>query len=101
MQLILDKEVDSFIETFQQPTRAKWLRTIMLLAQYGNELGMPHAKRLSGNLSELRIRGKQEIRAFYTCIGNTIYILHAFTKKTQKIPQKEIEIARKRMYLLT
>lgn len=98
---MLDKEVDAFIETLQKPARAKWLRTITLLAQYGNNLGMPHTRRLTSNLSELRIRGTEEVRAFFTCIGEKIFIIHAFMKKTQKIPSREIEIAQKRLQLLT
>jgi len=101
MQLIIFKEVDVFAESFQKPTRAKWLRNITLLTQYGDNLGMPHARRLTSNLSELRIRGTQEIRAFYACIGDKVFIVHAFIKKTQKIPKREIEIAEKRLQLLT
>ena len=101
MRVILDKEVDEFVETLQKPTRAKWLRNVTLLTQYGGNLGMPHARRLTSNLSELRIRGTQEVRAFFTCIGDTIFIVHAFIKKTQQIPNREIEVASKRIQQLT
>ena len=101
MQLILHREVDIFAGTLQKPTRSKWLRSLNLLKQYGTNLGMPHARRLTKNLSELRIRGNQEVRAFFICVENQIYILHAFTKKTQKIPNREIVTAEKRLKLLT
>jgi phage-related protein len=64
---------------------------------YGNALGMPHSKRLAPNLYELRIRGKEEIRILYIFSKQTIFLIHAFKKKTQKTPQKEILIAQQRM----
>jgi phage-related protein len=50
-------------------------------------------------LFEIRARGKEGIgRAFFCMIvGQKVVILHAFIKKSQKTPQKELEIARRRM----
>ncbi|MDP3941517.1 MAG: type II toxin-antitoxin system RelE/ParE family toxin, partial [bacterium] len=66
-----------------------------------SSLGMPHAKRLSSVLFELRIRGRQEIRILYCLRKRSIYLLHGFKKQTQKTPQKEIETALKRFQTLT
>ena len=35
-------------------------------------------------------------RVFFCIEGSTMVLLHAFMKKTQKIPNSELEIARKR-----
>jgi len=48
-------------------------------------------------LSELRIRGKEELHIVYCFKNQAIYLLHAFKKQTQKTPQKELETAQKRM----
>ena len=73
-----------------------------LLRQYGNLLGLPHSKALSGGLYELRIRGKEEIRIFYCFAGQkTIYLLHVFKKQKQQIPQKDHNLAVSRMKELT
>lgn len=92
-----ERPVDAFVKKQQPQAKAKIVQKIRLLKQYGNFLSMPHAKTLDSGLHELRIRGKEEIRIFYCFLGNTIYILHAFKKQTQKTPQKEIDIAFQRM----
>ncbi len=60
---------------------------------------MPHTRAMGGGLFEIRAKGREGIgRAFYcTVIGQRIVILHAFTKKTDQTPQRELDIARTRM----
>jgi phage-related protein len=50
-------------------------------------------------LFELRPRGTEGIgRVFYCFVMNhRIVILHAFIKKTQETPDRELKLARKRM----
>ena len=50
-------------------------------------------------LFELRARGKEGIgRAFYCYVKDKqIVILHAFIKKTQATPNRELVVAKKRM----
>lgn len=62
---------------------------------------MPHCKKLTSDIFELRIRGKEEVRILYSTRKGDIYLLHAFKKKSQKTPAKEIKIAEQRMALLT
>lgn len=63
------------------------------------EVGAPHSKAMGGGLFELRPRGCSGIgRAFYCfCGGRVITVLHAFVKKTQKTPMRELLIARDRL----
>lgn len=96
-----EKPVDFFIKKQQPQARAKIIHNVRLLQQYGNMLGMPHAKMLGGGLFELRIRGKEELRMFYCFKQKTIYLLHAFKKQKQQTPQKELLLAQSRMKELT
>ena len=98
---IFDESLEKFIKSLEKPTVAKVLRTIDLLELFGPRLGMPHTKRISEQLSELRIRGKQEVRIFYTFYKNKIVLLHGFITKSAKIPQKEINNALTRLKHLT
>ncbi|MEK7166375.1 MAG: type II toxin-antitoxin system RelE/ParE family toxin [Patescibacteria group bacterium] len=97
MRLIILKEVDAFIETLEKSTQSKWLRHLTLLEQYGKPLGMPHVRYMSGGILELRIRGLQEIRAFFIFKDDYAIIAHTFIKKTQKTPKRELDIAQKRI----
>ena len=95
-----DKLVEKFIKSQQPQTQAKIVHLIDLLQKNGSLLGMPHAKKLTSDLFELRIRGKKEIRIIYCFKRRTIYLLHAFKKQTQKTPKKEIYTALKRFRTL-
>ena len=89
--------VEKFIRSLDPPTIAKVLRTLDLLEKHGSDLGMPHSKSLGKGLFELRVRGTMEIRIFYAFAKNDIYLLHAFQKKSQQTPVKEIDLARARL----
>lgn len=96
-----ERPVDLLIKKQPPQARSKIIHNIRLLQQYGNMLGMPHAKMLSGGLYELRIRGKEELRICYFFKKRTIYLLHMFKKQKQQIPQKELALALSRMKELT
>jgi phage-related protein len=94
MQIDLFDSVQTFIETLSEKEIAKVIRTIELLEEFGNKLGMPHSRHMDDGLLELRIRGKREIRIFYCFNKNKIILLHACIKKTQRTPEKELNKAR-------
>jgi len=50
-------------------------------------------------LFEIRAKGKEGVGRFFFCclVGQEVVILHSFIKKAQKIPQKEMKIARNRL----
>jgi len=97
---IFDVSLEKFIKKLQKPTTAKVLRTIDLLEKFGQKLGSPHTKKISADLFEIRISGKQEVRIFYTFYKSQIFLLHGFIKKSQKTPKKEIELIRQKLKLL-
>jgi phage-related protein len=92
-----EKPITEFISIQQEQAIAKITHMIDLLEIHGPMLGMPHAKKLTANLYELRIRGKEEIRIIYGYKQRIIYLLHAFKKQTQKTPKKELQTALQRM----
>lgn len=96
-----EKPVEELIKSLLPQTIAKVIRTLDLLEKYGSFLNMPHSKKLTSEIYELRIRGKQEIRILYAFLGNDIYLLHAFKKQSQKTPSKEINTAINRLRVLT
>jgi phage-related protein len=93
MQIDLLDSVEAFIEGLTEKEIAKVIRTIELLEEFENKLGMPHSKHIDAGLFELRIRGKREVRIFYCFSKNKAILLHAFIKKTQKTPVKELNKA--------
>lgn len=92
-----EKPIEKFIKSLDKPSIAKAIHIIDLLEKYGSNLSMPHSRKLNANLYELRVRGKQEIRILYVFVKKDLYLLHAFKKQTQKTPQKEINLAMKRL----
>ncbi|HEV8712298.1 MAG TPA: type II toxin-antitoxin system RelE/ParE family toxin [Candidatus Binatia bacterium] len=46
---------------------------------------------------EIRIHTTEEYRVFYVAkFAEAVYVLHAFTKQTQKTPQHDIDLAQRR-----
>ena len=95
-----DTQLERFIQSVDEFTIAKVLRTIDLLAAFGHTLTLPHSKKVHTRLFELRIRGKQEVRIFYSFHKNEAVLLHGFVKKTNRIPKKEMRLALKKLTAL-
>jgi len=95
-----EQPVEEFIKSLDKATISKFTHEVDLLEKHGPFLKMPHSKKITRDLYELRIRGKQEVRIIYGFKENEIYLLHAFLKKTQQIPSKEIKIAEQRFAIL-
>jgi len=89
--------VKEFILLQEKSTVLKITKTIEYLETGGPFLKLPYAKKIESSLYELRIQGKEAIRIFYAKVGNCYYLLHAFKKKTQKIPRRELKLAVDRM----
>ena len=84
-----------FIEELPVMEQAKIRNPLRLLQEFGINLSMPHAKPMQGKLWELRPGG---IRIFYFAyIEQQFVILHGYRKQSQKAPDREIEIAMRRM----
>ena len=91
-----------FIREVDEHTRNKIMKAFDILNQYGPATPMPFNKHISKNIGELRTSGKIPIRILYGKSGNTLVLLHAFKKKTNQLPSKELKLAEQRFanYLL-
>jgi phage-related protein len=94
-----NERVQAEIEAWPVGILADYTRIVELLMEFGPGLGMPYSSPLGEGLFELRPRGREGIgRALYCyVVGQRIVVLHAFVKKTQKTPRRELEIARRRI----
>ncbi|MDP2585352.1 MAG: type II toxin-antitoxin system RelE/ParE family toxin [Candidatus Levybacteria bacterium] len=94
-----DSPVKIFIDSLELKAQSKVYGSIKLLEAFGILVGLPHVKKIAGTgLWELRILGSDSIRIFYITVTNkTLLLLHGFKKKKNKIPSKEIKIAKERL----
>ena len=84
-------ETYNFLLSFDEETVAKVLGDLELLDELGYLLRPPKSKMIAKNLYELRVLGNLSLRIFYTFYKDKIFVLHAFVKKSQKIPKQELE----------
>lgn len=94
-----DNPVSDFLDKLSSTQQTKLLRIVMYVEIYGLQSILPHVKKLSGTpLWEIRVLGKDNIRALYAIVHNdSIIILHGFIKKSQKTPPREISVALSRL----
>ena len=87
------------IESWPVDVLADYARLVELLGEYGPSLRLPHSRAFGEGLFELRPRGRAGIgRAFYCfLVGKRIIVLHAFIKKTQQTPDRDLKLARRRL----
>ena len=96
---ILDEVVAIELGALPADVRAKFYRIAGLLEAFGPHMVRePYVKHLEGKLWEMRMKGRDGIaRAIYVAVhGQRLFVLHAFTKKTQKTPRSALEMAIKR-----
>ncbi len=95
--------VREFINSLDTKTRAKVRAFLERMKSEGN-IPLPVTRKIEGEkkLRELRIKSHTGIYRFFYFIylGDQIVLLHAFQKKSQKTPKKEIKTAMKRMKLI-
>lgn len=67
--------------------------------EFGWPIGMPYSRKLEKGLWEVRssLSGGRIARILFTIQDSQMILLHGFIKKTQTTPDKEKELARKRM----
>ena len=97
---VLNDVVEDEINNLPTDIRAKLTRIVELIEMFGLEnVHEPYIKHIEGKIWEMRMKGKDNIgRALYvTAKGRRIVILHAFIKKTQKMPNKAKRLAQERL----
>jgi phage-related protein len=92
--------VREYLDELPEKQAAKVMAAIDFLAQLGPMLRRPHAAHLQGRLWELRVSwARLEYRVLYAFLaGRHIVLLHAFSKKTDAVPPREIGTAEARLH---
>lgn len=89
--------VREFLDSLDIKMRQKMLRSIQALQDMGISLRMPLSESLGDGIFELRAKVGNNISRvmYFFIIGDIAVLTHAFIKKTQKTPAKELEKAKK------
>lgn len=92
-------KVAAQVEAWPDGVLASFARIAELMLAHGPDLGLPHTRAMGGGLFEVRAKGREGIgRAFFcTVTGERVVILHAYIKKTEQTPARELETARTRL----
>lgn len=91
------KPAAEFLQSLDNKMRAKMLRTIGLLQEFGGDLREPLSKPLGDGIFELRAQVGNNISRvlYFFIVGKRIILTNGFIKKTQKTPEREIALAKK------
>jgi len=91
--------IKEFLDSTMESVRSKILRQLKYVQEFGLTALVPNLRKITNTpLWELRILGKDNIRIFCASLPNKeVKILHIFSKKKQKTPQKELDLGVKRM----
>lgn len=106
VRYFIDKNNKNLVKDFldENPiAKEKAFRLFKNIEEFGLTSVISHIKKLSGlPLWEIRILGKDSVRILYVNkIKEEVTLLHAFKKKTNKTPTKEIGIALNRLKQIT
>ena len=96
----LDERVEAEFDEFTADIKAEFVRISEMIAEVGlQDVSYPHVAHVNGKIWEMRARDKNGWGRLLYCTvkGRKVIILRAFSKKTNKTPQKEIETATERM----
>ena len=90
--------IKEFLDTHPK-AKLKAFRIFSNIEEYGLMSVIPHIKKLTGTpLWEIRLLGEDSARILYvTRKEKQVFLLHAFVKKTNKTPSKEIKKALDRL----
>ena len=95
----LNEAVDQELEELPPDLRARFVRITQLIEGVGlPSVRSPHVRHVKESVWEIRIKSKTGIaRALYvTTNPQRVVVLRVFVKKTEKIPVRELNLARER-----
>ncbi|OGI65139.1 hypothetical protein A3A95_04245 [Candidatus Nomurabacteria bacterium RIFCSPLOWO2_01_FULL_39_18] len=96
----LRDDIQTFLLSFDDSVVSKIINSLELLDELGEQIRPSRSKKVTKDIYELRVFTDLSVRIFYTFHGRNIWILHAFVKKSQKIPRKELRIVINRLRYL-
>lgn len=93
-----DSPIDEFLDGLDKKSRAKVTAYLSLLEEEGSNLRRPYADVVRGKIRELRIHySSNQYRVLYFFhVRDQIVLVHAFSKKTQQLKEKDIELSERR-----
>ena len=91
------RPAEEFLNALDKPMRIKMVKMISLLGELGFNLREPYSKPIDDGIFELRAQVGNNISRilYFFVIRKRVILTNGFIKKTQKTPQKEIELAKK------
>lgn len=91
--------VGTFIEGLDKKAQGRLAWSIEQLRVRNVLAREPLARHIDGKIWELREESDTNIYRilYFAAVGRRFVLLHAFQKKTQKTPRREIEIAQERL----
>ncbi len=91
------RPAEEFLLGLDSKMKAKMVRTIQMLRALGFDLREPYSKPLGDGIFELRAQVGNNISRvlYFFIVGQRVVLTNGFIKKTQKTPEKEIELAKK------
>ncbi len=94
-----DSPIEDFLNALPRKARAKCSAYMDMLEEFGFNLPRSFIAKVGGDLWELRPEwaGTEYRFLYFAMIERRLVILHAMTKKTQKLKTKDIELAEARM----
>jgi len=94
-----DSPIDEFLDGLDKKSRAKVAAYLTLLEEEGPNLKRPYADVVRGKIRELRIHySSSQFRILYFFhVRDQIVLLHAFSKKSQQLKEKDIALSEGRM----
>ena len=93
----LRDDIQIFLLSFDDSVVSKIINSLELLDELGDQIRPPRSKKVAKDIYELRVLTNLSVRILYTFHERNIWILHAFVKKSQKIPRKELATAINRL----
>ena len=89
--------VQEFIGARTDRDQAKTLSWIAQLETEGPNLPRPYADLLEDGIHELRLKlsGDQVRILYFFCFRDFIVLTHGFVKRTRRVPESEIDLAKK------
>jgi len=94
-----ESPIDEFLDGLDKKSRAKVAAYLSLLEEEGPNLKRPYADVVRGKIRELRIHfSSNQYRVLYFFhVHDQIVLLHAFSKKSQQLKEKDITLSERRM----
>lgn len=101
LDVIVHRNCEKEISEFPEEIKIDFLAAVARLKR-GENLSMPLVRPMFSiykGLFELRLKSKEGAFRFFYLVkkGDAIYFVHAFQKKTEKTPDKAVDLVKKRI----